>query len=456
MFKKLLSNLPFNPSLIHQVTFYTKRIKKEKSIRKLGFVFMTLTMFIQMFAILFPPQPTLAESSNDIIRGGFATKEQAVLHCLNGSIDFFKILDYYGVGCDTLNSATTINIKSTDYNNRLDSLGRNPQPANNPKNGKPSDQYTVNIPGVSQLYMKNLWYWDTYSSSSYKVLSMKNKHGQTIFILYSCANIVTIDKYSPPAPTPSPTPAPTPTPEPTPEKPDLCPKIIGKQYTKEECDVCPNIPGEQSSANECYPCPEAKTNTAKIACLSFDKTASNLTQKIENTNKKQVKSGDEIRYTLKVTNKGSTDFVGFVFTEELNDVLEYSDIVTLNGGTIDITNKVTWPKIDIKAGSSIEKQFVIKVKNPIPNTIGSSSDPGSFDLIMTNVFYDKSISIFLPKTPVKIIEQTSKELPNTGPGENIAIGLLTIIIIGYYFARSKLYSTELTIVRDEFAKAGDL
>jgi hypothetical protein len=96
-----------------------------------------------------------------------------------------------------------------------------------------------------------------------------------------------------------------------------------------------------------------------------------------------------------------------VITEELNDVLEYADVVNLNGGSKNIENVVTWPKQDIAAKTTIQKQFSVRVKNPVPNTPASASDPGSYDLVMTNVFYDKSVNIFLPNTPLKVIEQTA-------------------------------------------------
>ena len=69
MFKKLISNLPFNPSLLGQVSFYAKRLKAEESIRRMGFGFMALAMFIQMFAVFAPPQKSLASSNDHIISG---------------------------------------------------------------------------------------------------------------------------------------------------------------------------------------------------------------------------------------------------------------------------------------------------------------------------------------------------------------------------------------------------
>ncbi len=69
MFKKLVSNLPFNPSLIGQVGFYMDRLRAEASVRKMGFVFIVLAMLVQMFAVIAPPEKSLAASSNHIING---------------------------------------------------------------------------------------------------------------------------------------------------------------------------------------------------------------------------------------------------------------------------------------------------------------------------------------------------------------------------------------------------
>ena len=69
MFRKLISNLPFNPSLVSQVSFYTKRVQQEASVRRMGFGLIALAMFIQMFAVIAPPERSLAASDNHIING---------------------------------------------------------------------------------------------------------------------------------------------------------------------------------------------------------------------------------------------------------------------------------------------------------------------------------------------------------------------------------------------------
>lgn len=458
MFKKLLSNLPYNPSLIGQVAFYAKRMNQESRIRRTGFVFVLLAMLVQMFAVVSPPQPTLAESSNDIIRGGFKTKDQAVLMCLDSRRDLGEILTFYGLDCASVKNATTVKIRS-NADNYL-SLGRNPVSNPSPRNGKTWYIKSFSIPGsnTNPLYMKDLQYWDSGPYSEYTVLKMKNKAGVTIYMMYECGNIVTVGlyKYTPPAPPP-----PTPT-DKCPNKPgtqtsttqcDVCPNRTGTQYTLAECDACPNLPGTQDKA-DCYPCPEARTDDTATACLEFDKSASNDTEKFADANGTQAKAGDVITYKLSVKNTGLVTVRDFVVEENMNDVLEYARITDLHGGNIDSNGVVSWPAIDITPGQTIDRLITVKVKNPIPQTPASASDPGSFDLMMTNVFYGKSVNIKLPPNIIKITERTVTTLPQTGPGESIAVGFVLITIMGYFFARSRLMATELSIVKDDYTGGG--
>ncbi len=55
MFKKLLANLPFNPSLIDQVVFYGRSLNKQALGRRLGFLFIGLALFVQLLVAFSPP-----------------------------------------------------------------------------------------------------------------------------------------------------------------------------------------------------------------------------------------------------------------------------------------------------------------------------------------------------------------------------------------------------------------
>lgn len=445
MFKKLLSNLPFNPSLIGEVAFYAKRLHRESALRRTGFVLLALAIAIQIFAVASPPEPTLAESNNDIVRGGFSSREQAVTYCRSNTQDFANILAYYKVSCEALASGATKTIRSTDNGKALDSMGRVPQGSVIARTGKPTDEYSVMINGT-EYFMRNLWSWDSGSSSTYKVLEVKNSDGTSIMILYNCGNIVTVGKYTPPE---------KPRPQ-TPEPKDLCSKIPGTQTNKAQCDVCPNVPGEQTNKDECYPCPEAKNNDATTACLELTKTASNPTQKISDANGTMAFANDTVLYTLKVTNKGTQAVKGFVIEENMSDVLEYAEITDMHGGQKDDKQIVRWPKQDIAAGTSIQKQISVKIKDPVPQTPISASDPASFDLVMTNVYYGTSVSIKLPSGTVKSTEAVVQSLPSTGPGTTLAVAFGVITVAGYFFARSRLLAKELSIITTDFSSTGGL
>lgn len=463
MYKKLLSNLPYNPSLIGQVSFYAKRLHTEEKIRRLGLVFVVLAFIVQMFAFVSQPEPTLAESTNDIIRGGFATRDQAVLHCINPSSDFSKILAYYGVDCNILGSASTVTVNSRDYSSRLDSMGRNQQGATiyRPLTGKtnPTDEYPVDIPNAGRFWMRNLWAWDSYASSSYKMLKMKNKHGQTIFIMYNCGNIVTIDKYAPPQPPPPP---PQPPHDECPnisgDQPagsscDLCPLLSGIQLTRiNDCDACPLVSGTQNTAAECKPCEASETDQDGLACTVLSKTARNNTQDIDNADGTFANGGDSITYTLSVKNNGKIKVEDFVVQENVSDILDYADITDFNGAKLE-GGVLKWSATDLSVDETVRRRFTVKIKNPIPKTPISSSDPGRFDLVMNNV-YGNQVTIKLPADVIKTTETVTKALPNTGPGETMAAVVGFTVFTSYFFARTRLFAKELDIVRTDYATTG--
>jgi len=303
--------------------------------------------------------------------------------------------------------------------------------------------------------MRNLWSWDSRAYSSYKVLKTKNKDGKTIMIMFSCGNIVTIGKYQPPEP-PKPPEPPEKPPEDPPEKPpeDLCEDIPGIQTSEEECDVCPNVPGIQYNPEDCYPCPEAKYDDGLTACLELEKHAINETQDIDDADGTVAFAGDTVIYKLSATNTGKHIVKDFIIDENMTDVLEYATIVDLSGGELDSDQTVAWPKVDIAPQEKVDKEITIRIKDPIPQTPASSSDPNSYDLVMANVFYGKSVQIELPKGVIKTTEQLATALPETGPGPAIAFGFAVTSFSSYFLARSRLLAKEIDEVRKDFVSAG--
>lgn len=520
MFKKLLSNLPFNPSLISEVGFYAKRLRKESSIRRAGAGFLVLALMVQVIAAAVPSEPTLARSGNDVIPGGFSTQGEAVNHCKANRYNFKKILDHFGVDCLALYYGKVQTISSRDYGSQLYSMGRAPY-------GKPGE-VSVTIPGTGKFYMRPLWTWDSAGASSYKAITGKRKDGTPFMILFSCGNITIVGRPTPPPPPPPP----------PPPKGIKCANLIMSVRNKSEVTVGTlisvrgqavgkNLPrGQQismryqfvdtktgrvigekralglgfrgniaqdttarpfrvdkegryafrlsvrydggkeapgSRVGSCtkvvivkkeVPCEDYDDDDEVTVCLILTKKAANVTQDEDDANGTQAKAGDTVVYTLAAKNTSTnTPVEDYVIEENITDVLEYADVVDYHGGEKDEHDIVRWPAVDIAPGQTVEQKLTIKIKDPIPNTPKSSSNPGSYDCTITNVYGD-SVNIELPCSIPKTTEQITGSIPNTGPGETLAVAFAVTAVAGYFLSRSRLMARELEVARDEYVTHG--
>ena len=69
MFRKLVSNLPFSPSLIGQLGLYARRLKKEQIIRRASLIFTVFALIIQSIVMFNPP--TSANASLEAVDVNF-------------------------------------------------------------------------------------------------------------------------------------------------------------------------------------------------------------------------------------------------------------------------------------------------------------------------------------------------------------------------------------------------
>ncbi len=199
MLEKLLSAVPYNPSMVHELAFYSRRMREESSVRRAGVILLLLTFFIQFFAVISPPQATVAASTNDLINGGISSAADAASHCRANSAGelFGTILANYGISCDDVAKASTVSLNSTDNSKQLYSMGRLAY-------GKTGEQ-PVTISGKT-YYVRYLWSWDTGASSTYQALKVTASSGATYWILYNCGNLTSVGVPAavPQAPVPAP------------------------------------------------------------------------------------------------------------------------------------------------------------------------------------------------------------------------------------------------------------
>lgn len=186
------------------------------------------------------------------------------------------------------------------------------------------------------------------------------------------------------------------------------------------------------------------------------KTVKNITQNLEGQKalESTVKPGDVLEYSLTTINSNAYNKNDYVVSDYIGDIMDYADLdqdtmakekAVFNKDS----RKIEWPKEVLAAHSEVTHTFRIKVKNPIPSTNAPSALTTSFDCKISNK-YGNELTMTVACPLVKNIEK----LPNTGPGASLAIGFIVTSVIGYFFARSRLLSKELDIIKHDHVAMG--
>lgn len=133
------------------------------------------------------------------------------------------------------------------------------------------------------------------------------------------------------------------------------------------------------------------------------KSAYNETQKIDAT-KNVAKPDDIITYTLTTKNTGNADQLNYVVEDGINDILDYSLVTALNGGSIvnqptnpirDNQVLIRYPAITVAKGATVTNTFVVKVKNPLPTDKATGY---AYDGIMFNTYGNDVRIVVTPPT----------------------------------------------------------
>lgn len=97
MFRKLISNLPYSPTLITEVGFYAKRLREEDVTRRVTVLFVVLTLIMQSLAVFSPPESANASSEQDIIRGGVSSLSDFLIRYDHNEDDIKDIFTTVGI-----------------------------------------------------------------------------------------------------------------------------------------------------------------------------------------------------------------------------------------------------------------------------------------------------------------------------------------------------------------------
>jgi fimbrial isopeptide formation D2 family protein len=201
MFRKIVSNLPFSPALVGQLGFYAKRLRKEESTRRIGLIFTALALVVQGFAVFSPPESANAANGNNVIYGGFSSKDQFLsMYDQNkdsaGHTDLQQIYTHFGISRQDIANSTQTNFNSRDFNLSIKSVGRSTYEW---------QRTPISISGTSTTVYESLLYkfdstsWTTVHGSSYPALIGKRAvDGQWFAIMMGCGNPAYISLPPPP------------------------------------------------------------------------------------------------------------------------------------------------------------------------------------------------------------------------------------------------------------------
>lgn len=202
MFRKLVSNLPFSPTLINELGFYAKRLRKEETTRRLGLILTALALMVQSFTVLSPPESANASSPSDIVHGGIHSKSQLLSAWDNNTQGFRDLVQ--DIGLDREDLAKTkedeINTRTNGNDNGWLSWGRQSR-------GGVAYNETAERVGGQTVYVRSLASMDTGSNvrgrgSHYPSFVGTTPEGYEFVVLKGCGNIVLLDRPDLDRPTP--------------------------------------------------------------------------------------------------------------------------------------------------------------------------------------------------------------------------------------------------------------
>lgn len=448
MFQDVVSNLSLSPAASSQLSFYWRRLKREQLTRTLSFVMAGALVTLQAFTIVAPADAANNCSSNDIIRCGIYKQnhpQKTLLAIYDTDPEIKALFTHYGISREDIDKTHNGSLNSS--NHKLLSLGRNPN------NSAYDKKVTI---GSHHYYIRPLWTWG--DNVHYPALEGK-RHGDGKYfaVLYGCGNLVLVDT------TPT-----TPEPVVTKREPQ---KTTGTAVQEpKKTTTTPTTPAKGTgfgtvSRPPATPSvatppkveqPPATPTVSGSATTTPKKTGVILAAdgSKRDANGATAQPGESIEYTLTTTNTGTAAASDYVVSDNLNDTLEYADLVEPRGGVL-ANGTLSWPKTSIAAGGSYLASYVVRVKNPLPTTPVSTSDPKSFDLVIDNVYGSLVSTHLAAPTAAKAVEMATTTLPQTGPATTTTVVVLLGAAISYFYFRNRQLVQEVGMLRgDHYGHGG--
>ncbi len=393
MFRKIVTELAYSPTLAGNLGVYVKQLRNETSKRQIGLIFSLLALVVQLIATTIPPESANANNPEVFIDGGVASTEQYLEYYDQNARNSKDLLTSLGISRAEI-AAAELDSLPYEASSSLWSM-------QNPRTDSSTAYFFEAANGTSSVaYYQPL-------PDELKDLSVFLGSSETLggwfALTQSGASLVT--EKLPPSP---------------------CSSWLD----------APKQPLQLTSWNRDEECLSILNLSLDAREISSDNPSIDMFQPL-----------DRVVYTLLAEN---TSDAAITVTPSVNleDILEYSRILDYGGGEYDFdTKNLTWNNARIAAGERIERVFIMQLVPSIPATAQGQYVTASYDCTASLAFGGDVI-----KTPVncpfaKSVEQTTNSLPTLSKRFNIVSAVLLATVVTFLYLRSRQLLTEIYIIR---------
>lgn len=410
MFRKLVSNLMYSPSLMGQFSAYAERLKREEFVRRVGLIITTLAVGAHAFFVLQPPSSANTANPNDLVFGGVTDRADLLKKYDSNERNLQDILSVLGITREDLDSSVegTASLKNATF-----LTGRTA--GYSYQSGEREYTFEKSNGDTGAIYLYNTANLALDRRATYPALIAHSELIGKFAILKASGNIALTQ----------------------------APHTVSIQNT---CQFDQTI---TATASQCAPCPsDTNIGVGEQDCRTpfiLSKSAANASQR-KPAEQVTAHASDRILFTLTAKNISSST-ASIALTDRIDDVLEYADVIDTDGGIFDPTAAtLSWPEVTVATDETTSKTFAVRLKPHIAATAQGVSNPTSYDCIISNTHGN---SLFIPVACplVKNTELITSALPTFSGMTSLAVSLLFLLGVVYFYLRARLLQEEVRLIR---------
>lgn len=413
MFRKLVSGLSFSPNLVGELGVYAKYLRREARLRQVGVIVLICAFIVQGVILLYPPESANQANPNDIVYGGVNNRDDLLRHYDTNNQNTQDIMTALGISRGELTQ-----VNEAAYTPQASAYVASRISQADYTSGGRAFPYKKTHGGSGTLYFTPIALYDKTAqhTTAYPALIGTSASGGKFAVIKASGNIAVAR--------------------------------LPATLSGTSCPFTTTL-GDRDAA--CLPCPTDSTNWIKSSSCSAPVT---YTTTATNNSRNQpaasvtAQPSDRITYTIKAQNIGAHTATA-PLVDHIEDILEYADVLETNGGLVDLEAKtISWPEMTLESNQSVERHFSIRLKTHLAADAKGSSNPNSFDCIISNgVGSDIAIPVVCP--PAKTVETIAGALPTTNSTLGLTASGLTVLIAIYLYLRARQRQEELRLIRKD-------